>query len=333
MNGDTPDASSADDLDFLGPAISRRREEASDSPAAPEEELAGPFIGGRPSTGEVPGSDLDLTASGGPREEAEAGEDWRDDDLPWLIPADAGEDDEAPRDSESDEEPWRATGEVAEREAGTEGVEWDGEPVSLGEAGAEAEVARQGWDDAFGEPVAWDTGVEEPSGEGAALDISALEIDAGSEEREGFVVDAEPAGESWSDATKEADEPVGMTGGAEAPWEVDRWDAEAGGAAEVDEVVEEGGVAAQGGGVASEGGAAGGAGEDERGGVEVSAGEAGAGGGRAGDALAEVADRLEGVARALREGRPLEVATDGDPLQLLVVGYALGYAQARRTGG
>lgn len=318
MNGDTPGASSADDFEFLGPAISRRQPEASDTGASSEEELAGPFVGGRPPTGEAADSDPDAVADGG--SQSEAG-DWRDDDLPWLVPADAGEED-APGHSGSDDEPWRATGEVVEQGGG---VEWGGDPVAPGEAGTEAEVARQGWDDAFGEPVAWDTGLEEGAGDAAALDIAALELDAGEEEREGFVVDSEPAGESWSEATREADPPVGMTGGAEAPWEAGRWDAEAEGeAAEV--LVEESGA---GDGVVPEGSVASGVAEGEGGGLGV----AGTGGGGAGDALVEVADRLEGVARALREGRPLEVATDGDPLQLLVVGYALGYAQARRRGG
>lgn len=52
------------------------------------------------------------------------------------------------------------------------------------------------------------------------------------------------------------------------------------------------------------------------------------------DALAEVADRLEGIARALRE-RPGEVLAGGrgaDPLELLITGFALGYAQGRRGG-
>ncbi|HEX7240919.1 MAG TPA: hypothetical protein VF263_11675 [Longimicrobiaceae bacterium] len=51
-------------------------------------------------------------------------------------------------------------------------------------------------------------------------------------------------------------------------------------------------------------------------------------------ALAEVADRLEGIARALRE-RPGEVLAGGadrDPLELLVAGFVLGYAQGRGRG-
>jgi hypothetical protein len=54
--------------------------------------------------------------------------------------------------------------------------------------------------------------------------------------------------------------------------------------------------------------------------------------GGAADALAEVADRLEGIARRLRE-QPGEVLAGGagtDPLELLVTGFALGYAQGRR---
>jgi hypothetical protein len=52
----------------------------------------------------------------------------------------------------------------------------------------------------------------------------------------------------------------------------------------------------------------------------------------AAEALGEVADRLERIARALRE-RPQEVLAGGDgadPLELLVTGFALGYAQGRR---
>jgi hypothetical protein len=54
--------------------------------------------------------------------------------------------------------------------------------------------------------------------------------------------------------------------------------------------------------------------------------------GGAADALAEVAERLEGIARRLRE-QPGEVLAGGagtDPLELLVTGFALGYAQGRR---
>jgi hypothetical protein len=61
------------------------------------------------------------------------------------------------------------------------------------------------------------------------------------------------------------------------------------------------------------------------------AGEAVLAGGTA-DALAEVAERLEGIARRLRE-QPDEVLAGGagtDPLELLVTGFALGYAQGRR---
>lgn len=49
------------------------------------------------------------------------------------------------------------------------------------------------------------------------------------------------------------------------------------------------------------------------------------------DPMVEVAERLERIAGALRSGRPLEAAEQGDPLQLLITGYALGYAQARRS--
>jgi hypothetical protein len=61
------------------------------------------------------------------------------------------------------------------------------------------------------------------------------------------------------------------------------------------------------------------------------AGRAALAGGTA-DALADVADRLEGIARRLRE-QPAEVLAGGagtDPLELLVTGFALGYAQGRR---
>jgi hypothetical protein len=54
--------------------------------------------------------------------------------------------------------------------------------------------------------------------------------------------------------------------------------------------------------------------------------------GGAADVLAEVAERLEGIARRLRE-QPGEVLAGGagtDPLELLVTGFALGYAQGRR---
>jgi hypothetical protein len=53
------------------------------------------------------------------------------------------------------------------------------------------------------------------------------------------------------------------------------------------------------------------------------------------DAMTEVAERLEGIARRLRE-QPAEVLAGGagtDPLELLVTGFALGYAQGRRAAG
>src|SRR5690606_822221 len=49
-------------------------------------------------------------------------------------------------------------------------------------------------------------------------------------------------------------------------------------------------------------------------------------------ALVEVADRLERIARSLRRGNPIEAVEEGDPLQLLITGYALGYAQSRKSG-
>jgi len=53
------------------------------------------------------------------------------------------------------------------------------------------------------------------------------------------------------------------------------------------------------------------------------------------EALAEVADRLERIARSLRE-RPADVLAGGDgaadPLELLITGFALGYAQGRGRG-
>lgn len=52
--------------------------------------------------------------------------------------------------------------------------------------------------------------------------------------------------------------------------------------------------------------------------------------GAAGDALSEVADRLEQIARSLRSGRAVQAIEEGDPLQLLITGYALGFSEARR---
>lgn len=51
------------------------------------------------------------------------------------------------------------------------------------------------------------------------------------------------------------------------------------------------------------------------------------------DALAAVADRLEAIARALRTG-PEELLSGAgrDPLELLLAGFALGYAQGRAAG-
>ncbi|HEX2090855.1 MAG TPA: hypothetical protein VHG28_00580 [Longimicrobiaceae bacterium] len=52
------------------------------------------------------------------------------------------------------------------------------------------------------------------------------------------------------------------------------------------------------------------------------------------DAFAEVADRLERIVRSLREN-PSEVLAGGegrDPLELLVTGFVLGYAQGRNRG-
>jgi hypothetical protein len=54
------------------------------------------------------------------------------------------------------------------------------------------------------------------------------------------------------------------------------------------------------------------------------------------ETLSGVADRLEEIARALRE-RPTEVlggaSAGADPLELLVTGFALGYAQGRGRAG
>jgi hypothetical protein len=47
-------------------------------------------------------------------------------------------------------------------------------------------------------------------------------------------------------------------------------------------------------------------------------------------ALDDVAARLERIARALRSGKPDEALEQGDPLQLLITGYALGYAEAQK---
>jgi hypothetical protein len=49
--------------------------------------------------------------------------------------------------------------------------------------------------------------------------------------------------------------------------------------------------------------------------------------------LEDVAVRLERIARALRTGKPDEALEQGDPLQLLITGYALGYAEARKGRG
>lgn len=50
--------------------------------------------------------------------------------------------------------------------------------------------------------------------------------------------------------------------------------------------------------------------------------------------LTEVAARLERIAQALRHGAAEEIfdpESESDPLQLLITGYAMGYAEARRT--
>lgn len=53
--------------------------------------------------------------------------------------------------------------------------------------------------------------------------------------------------------------------------------------------------------------------------------------------LADVADRLERIAGILRNGGPAELIAWGqetrDPLELLVAGLVLGYAQGRRSVG
>jgi hypothetical protein len=53
------------------------------------------------------------------------------------------------------------------------------------------------------------------------------------------------------------------------------------------------------------------------------------------DALSEVADRLDAIARTLRSVPAFELLgrADADPLELLIAGYALGYAQGRARGG
>jgi hypothetical protein len=53
----------------------------------------------------------------------------------------------------------------------------------------------------------------------------------------------------------------------------------------------------------------------------------------ASSALNEVADRLDRIARSLRSGNPADALDQGDPLQLLITGYALGYSEARKGGG
>ncbi len=54
------------------------------------------------------------------------------------------------------------------------------------------------------------------------------------------------------------------------------------------------------------------------------------GSGTAEDALAELAERLEGIAATLRTATPEGLlAPSDDPLALLISGYALGYAQGR----
>jgi hypothetical protein len=53
----------------------------------------------------------------------------------------------------------------------------------------------------------------------------------------------------------------------------------------------------------------------------------------ASSALNEVADRLDRIARSLRSGNPVDALDQGDPLQLLITGYALGYSEARKGGG
>lgn len=54
-----------------------------------------------------------------------------------------------------------------------------------------------------------------------------------------------------------------------------------------------------------------------------------------GEVLEEVAGRLERIALALREGRPVELFASGasDPLEVLIAGYALGYSEAFRRVG
>lgn len=51
-----------------------------------------------------------------------------------------------------------------------------------------------------------------------------------------------------------------------------------------------------------------------------------------GAAMEEIAGRLERIALALREGRPIELFAAGasDPLEVLIAGYALGYSEAFR---
>jgi hypothetical protein len=53
----------------------------------------------------------------------------------------------------------------------------------------------------------------------------------------------------------------------------------------------------------------------------------------ASSALNEVADRLDRIARSLRSGNPVDALDQGDPLQLLITGYALGYSEARKGQG
>ena len=93
MNGDTPGTSSSsfsDDFDLLGPAVSRRGAEDPEPPVS-EDDLAGPFMG----RGATPSSEAESVApfeADGDAEVAPAGDagGWGDEDLPWLIPADAG---------------------------------------------------------------------------------------------------------------------------------------------------------------------------------------------------------------------------------------------------
>lgn len=348
MNRDTPDAVPADDFPFLGPAISPRRRDAG-FPLGGEDELSGPFVR-HVASAEAAEAAAPLSASEATVEEPVTEQsddlpavDWPSDDFPWLLPA---EPESAAALPDLPSEPLPASS-----------FEWQDEVSPA----AEAPPIR--WDDELVRAAAPDAATPEADAEfAAATDFVWDEEASALQDLDGETAEAEAepfAGLNTEEERPEAPRWVWEDAGSAVEEDevgADRWESDATGFAVRDEVtiVGEGEepVSAQIEVTTSEAEvelppipevaappleAAAlpiGEWEDAAPAVEVAdevphAAEVGA----TTTALEDVAARLERIARSLRSGNPLDAFEQGDPLQLLITGYALGYSEARKAKG